>query len=139
MEHAFIYLIDRSDTCFLLPGQVELIINGAFTHRDLKRVWKRMTSERSSSSHKPGGAVVARCCFCADTRGCRGGTEGAGPSDVACHLWPSRQLVQQEGREVLCILCRFWFVLSLVSNHRTLLSAVCVWLSGETKVGMNSF
>lgn len=60
--------------------------------------------------------LIALCLFCANIRIAIVGQKESALSDVAFCPWqgPSYQLIQEEGKEILCILHNFCFVLSLV-------------------------
>lgn len=85
------------------------------TH-DLKRIWKYMTYERSSNSYKSSvELLIALCLFCTDIRIVIVGQKASALSDVGFCPWqgPNCQLIQ-EGKEMLCFLHNFCFILSLV-------------------------
>lgn len=75
-----------------------------------------MTYERSSNSYKSSvELLIALCLFCTDIRIVIVGQQASALSDVAFCPWqgPNCQLIQ-EGKEMLCFLHNFCFVLSLV-------------------------
>lgn len=80
---------------------------------DLKCIWKCITVECSYKSSVE--LLIALCLFCTNIRIAFVGQKDSPLSDGAFCPWQghSSQLIQ-EGEEMLCILKKFCFVLSLV-------------------------